>query len=350
MMLCLACFGLLSVQSAVAQACRASNSSLSGSYGFVASEAGTIAAATGTETTSTTASVYSKTQVGSLLGGIAAGNQFGLTGVLNFDGAGNIDASSSSLGGQVQPVGIYNVNSDCSISLSLTDPFGTSTTATRLAGVVVGRGSEIDLTSVANIQAQTMTGTSTSTASTLSTGPVSTGTGLTVKLVPVLYHNGCIAANINGVYGFVLNPIAVQAPTVSTGVAGTGTTASLPSSLIGYLDFDGAGNIVAVPSAQNYLSRSQTTYSNLGFTGTYTVNPDCSGAMTISSSSTATGTTTTSGTSTSAQALTINFVISPPTVTVEPGSTNTNGSSGGPDLNLSFANSNEAGWGYALPQ
>jgi hypothetical protein len=71
--------------------------------------------------------------------------------------------------------------------------------------------------------------------------------------------------------------------------------------------------------------------------------------MTIASSTAGTGTTTTSGTGAN-QAFAINFVVSPPTFIGEPGGTNPDAASGGPDLNLSFANSTEAGWGYALPQ
>jgi trimeric autotransporter adhesin len=350
-MLCLACFGLLSVQSARAQACRATNNSLNGLYGFTASEASKIAATTGTGTTSTgttgaSAIAYSKTELGGLLGGIAAGNQFGLTGVLNFDGAGHIMATSSPTGGPVLVVGNYNVNQDCTISMSLTDPFGTNTTATELAGVIVRRGAEIDLTSVSNVQSQTLSGTSTSSGSTSSTGSTATGSktsgsGLTIKLVQALYRNGCSVGNLSGLYGFILNPIATQAPAASIGTTGTGTTSttawSQPSSVIGYLDFDGAGNIVAVPAMVNYSS-SQTTFSTLDFTGTYTVNPDCSGTMTIGSSSA-------SSTSSASQALTIGFVISPST-----GSPSPDASSGSPDLSLSFANSDEAGWGYAVPQ
>ena len=126
--------------------------------------------------------------------------------------------------------------------------------------------------------------------------------------------------------------------------AGTGPVAAQPSSVIGYLNFDSAGHIIPQAAWAN-MSSAQTTYSTLAFTGTYTVNPDCSGAMTISNSSSlaATG-------ASSASAITIDFVISPPTITASAGSSNPNGFSGPPDLNLSFTNSNVAGWGYAFPQ
>ena len=68
---------------AQAQFCGLTNASLNGSYGYVASEAGAVVATTsGTGTTgataTTTPNTYSDTEIGKLLGGIAAGNQFPL--------------------------------------------------------------------------------------------------------------------------------------------------------------------------------------------------------------------------------------------------------------------------------
>ncbi len=328
--ICLGCIGLLPGQLALAQVCHATNARLNGPYGFVASEAGTAAAPpSASGTVSPVTSPYSNTELGNLLGGIATGSQFAVSGVLNFDGAGNIDATSA---GVDLIVGSYGVNSDCSISASLTDIFGTTTTATQFAGVILGNGSEIDLTSVSNLQSPSVSGSTTTAATT-------PGSGLTIKLVPVLTRNGCTVGNMYGLYGFVLNPIAIQASTTLAG-----TVAAQPSSVIGYLNFDSAGHIIPQAAWAN-MSSTQTTYSTLAFNGTYTVNLDCSGAMTISNSSSlaATG-------ASSASAITIDFVISPPTITASAGSSNPNGFSGPPDLNLSFTNSNVAGWGYAFPQ
>ena len=165
MAICLSSFSLVVSPLAQAQFCGVSNASLTGSYGYVASEAGTVTT-TGTTTTSTGASTYSSTNIGQLLGGIAAGNQFAFSGVLTFDGAGNVTASSSALTGTaVATVGTYNVNPDCTVSVSLTDAFGSNTTATKLAGVILGRGAEMDLTSQASLQPPTTTtgsGTTTS--------------------------------------------------------------------------------------------------------------------------------------------------------------------------------------------
>ena len=333
--ICLGCIGLLPGQIAVAQVCQATNARLNGLYGFVASQAGTVVVTTSAPgTLSPLTSPYSNTALGNMLGGIATGSQFSLSGILNFDGAGRIDATSA---GTDMLVGSYDVNSDCSISVSLEDAFGATTPAIQLAGVILGTGSEIDLTSVSNVQPPSASGLTTPISAT-------TGSGLTIKLVPVLYRNGCSVASLNGLYGFVLNPIAIQASTASAGATGTGAATAHPSTVIGYLNFDSAGHIVPQAAWAN-LSTSPTTYSTLAFTGTYTVNVDCSGVMTISNSPSLLATS-----ASSTSALTIDFVISPPTITASAGSANLNGFSGSPDLNLSFTNSEEAGWGYAIPQ
>jgi len=328
-MLCFSAFGLLAVQLAQAQVCLVSNSNLAGTYGFVASESGTIPATTGTTTSGATASGYSNTEVGNLLGEIAAGNQFGLSGILILDGAGHIDAAPSSTGGVTQIVGSYNVNFDCSVGVSLSDTFSApSGPAMQMVGVVLGRGSEIDLTTVSNLNAQTATPSTTATTS------LTAGEGFSMKLVPVLYRNGCSVGAIGGLYGFVLNPDQIQ----------QASTTIQPATVMGYLFFDGAGNIIAQPNYSNTPSTGNT-YVALAFTGTYTINADCTGTMSISSSWAGTSTTTTTSTTIASQTLTIDFVVSPSTFS---GQANT--TSAGPVLNLSFSDSNESGWGYAVSQ
>ena len=135
-----------------AQVCQVGNFNITGPYGFVASQptsinnptsstggatTGTSTGTSGTGTSgtgSTTTTGYSSTAIGGLLGGIGAGNQFNLAGVLYFDGAGNITASSSTSGTAIVSVGTYNVNPDCSITVTLMDAFGTNTTRMTLVG------------------------------------------------------------------------------------------------------------------------------------------------------------------------------------------------------------------------
>ena len=424
-MLCFSACSLLLTRSAPAQVCGASNASLIGPYGYVANQTGPESTTSSTGTTGTTGtsgtsgttgttttgmSAYSNTDIGQLLGGIAGGNQFALSGILVFDGAGNIEATSSSTtaGAAITRTGTYNVNPDCSISVSLTDAFNTSTTsngsttspaAMQLAGVILGRGEEIDLTSATTLESETRTSTTSSGSTTGTTSTSTSGTpsgssssGLVIRLVKVLYQNGCSAANLRGLYGFVLNPISAAPQTSTTGTTGTTTgtgstgttptTSTAPTTVIGYVDFDGNGNIIAM-STNNQLSSPtapitgasipttappQPTFSALDFTGTYTVNSDCSGTMTISNSanaatnstgSTTTSTTTNTGTTTTgttatgsspSQSITVDFVITPATMSAQGTAATAYNAAGAPGLTLSFSDSTESGWGYALPQ
>ncbi len=321
-----------------AQYCTLTNASVKGAYGYVASEAGavvTTTSTTGATGTGATTSTYSNTGIGQLLNGISAGNQFALGGVWVFDGVGSINATSTP-GGAETVIGTYNVNSDCSITVSVEDVFGTTTAATQLAGVVLGGGSEIDLTSASSLKSTTTSSTSTTTTTT-------SGSGLAIKLVRVLYQYGCSDSNLSGLYGFVLNPTAIQTQTTTTTTGNTGsttTTSSVPSVMIGYLDFDGAGHITTLASTS---TSSSSTFTSLQYTGTYTVNVDCSGTMTISPTSTSStsGTTGTTTGTTSTGSLTVNFVITPPA---------TPSGNESPGLDLSFSNAAESGSGYALVQ
>jgi hypothetical protein len=432
------CIGIVFSSVASAQVCQASNSTLNGTYGFVANElsldnttgtgttttgAGgttgtTTGSTTGTTTTGTTttgsgtsSSGFSTTTLGELLGGIASNNQLSLAGRLVFDGAGNVSAAPTSASGAAVQVGTYNVNSNCTITVTLKDAFGTNTTSTTLVGIVLGGGSEIDLinttnqsTTPGNTGGTSTGGTSTGGTSTGATSTTSTtqfGSQLAIKLVRILLPYGCSASNLTGLYGFVLTGVSQTASTTtgtgtttstgtgtttSTGTTtGTGTTTLLmgpfhPFTLIGELVFDGQGNIIASqPATAGGSSTSigsgtstsgtgttpsttqtpvQMALASLQFTGTYTLNSDCSGTLTISNSSatgttTGTGTTTTTGTGTTttgmAESFTANFVLTQPDVTVTNG-TNLNNYRLAPAIEFTSTGANEIATGYALPE
>jgi hypothetical protein len=204
------------------------------------------------------------------------------------------------------------------------DPFGTNTSVTQLAGVVLGRGAEIDLVSPSALQAPSGP-----------VAPASTGSGLAIKLVRALYQSGCSVSNLTGLYAFVVNPTAITLPVVTaTGTAPA--TAPLPKSIMGYLDFDGAGNLVALPLTGMSNSSSsgsvQSTFATLAFTGSYAVNLDCSGTMMITDSPSVPTT----------QPVTINFVITPAIAASAVPQT--------PGLSLSYFTGNTAGSGYAVAQ
>jgi hypothetical protein len=330
------CFGSL----ASAQMCQINNSNIFGSYVYVANQPTVISTTgsgtTGTGGTGTSNTGFSTTTLGMLLSGIASGNQFADSGTIYFDGAGNIDAAPSP-GGTLMAVGTYTINADCSISVSLTDAFGTVTTPVKLVGVILGGGAEIDLTSALNSTGTSGTGTTSGTTVQFGSGPV-------IKLTKVGNRTGCSTGNLQGLYGFVLNTMPVQNSTSGTGTGtgtGTTTTTNLPSTQIGYITFNGAGGITANPAipATTTTVTPTSLQPELQFTGTYTVNSDCSGTMTIASGPTS----TTSGTSTT-RSFTINFF------EVSAGGTPFNPLPQLSGLALSVSNSNTVGWGYASQQ
>ena len=446
------CLGVLGSCWASAQVCAVTNANINGPYGFVATQPGPVpATSTGTSTsgsTGTTGSTgstgttgtsgstgsagttgatgttsgtgtsgstgtsstgtYSNTSLGQLLSGISGGTQLALSGILTFDGAGNVLASSTP-GGNVLQVGTFNVNPDCTITLNLVDAFGSSNASTALGGVVLGRGAEMDLTVTTSSGPNTgsgntgsgntgsgsgSTGSGTSSPGTSGSGSGSPGTTsaqstsqLALKLTRVLNRNGCTDATLNGPYGFVLNAVGVQTPATSTGTGtGTGTgmtgntggsspsTAAAQPTILGEVAFDGAGNIVMpasapIPSSTPFSASGTssssaalpTSLTSLEYTGTYSVNADCSGTMTISSSSAAltpgssgssgTGTTTSgSGGSSTAESLTVSFVIAAAATSGAPGVASVNQFVQSPELTLTFSDPSQTGWGYAIAQ
>jgi hypothetical protein len=295
-------FGLLELLGAVpvmllcpalnAQTC-SGNSAVGGAYAFVASRStfasvpatppGTSASAnmaSGSVTSSPTTPVVSSTSIGQLLGDLSGSSPFAVVGRVVADGSGNLFAGQNSTSVLTQ-VGTYAVNSDCTISLTLTDVFvgipatppgttgagagntgGGSGGATsgngnssatpvtvKLDGVVLDRGAEIDL-----IQS----GTSDS--------------GAVIQMRRALQFGGCTDASLSGAFGLVS-----QANLTSGASGGGGSTGSslTPISMIGRLVSDGAGTFIA--DSQAKLSPLQP----LQFTGTYTVNADCTGTAQI---------------------------------------------------------------------
>lgn len=291
-----------------APACQFTNSNLLGTYvGSAMLENGvaatTTTGGTGGTTTTTTGNGFSNTAIGGLLSQVSTGTQFAGTGTVVFDGAGNITATPSATNTATSAVGTYNVNPDCTVTITLNDAFATSSTVSSMKftfiGVVLGGGSEIDLTTAP-------AATSTSTGGTTTGGTAVSfkfGSGPVIKLTRISGRTFCTTGNIRGLFGFVLNTFTNPSSTISTG--GTTVTSLTPATTIGYIVFDGAGNITSTNPNPVAVPVGTTPAPNNGvqplldFTGTYTVNPDCSGTITISNTGTA---------STSASSLTLNFV------------------------------------------
>ena len=98
---------------------------------------------------------YSNTPLGRLLDGPNNTGPSSSAGTLAFDGMGGITAKSSAQGGTTMSVGSYVVNSDCTMTVQLSDAFGTNPTVTNLQGVILSNGGEIDLGVVQDTSAAT---------------------------------------------------------------------------------------------------------------------------------------------------------------------------------------------------
>ena len=233
-----------------AQTCQ---SAVNGAYAYSTIGNGTPGA------TLPTGAAFSNTGVGQLISGVTNSVPFASAGTLNFDGSGTIRASSPSSSASTTAVGTYVLNSDCTISVTLTDAFGTNQTVAALQGAVLGSGSEIDLGVLQNS----------------STGSSSTSLGvyqsnLLIKLVRPL-ATYCTVSNLSGPY------VLIATGARTTTVAGTGTIPTqtvAPFFSFSRVQFDGNGSIVAPPGPISPMGFLQ-------FGGSYTIRTDCTGTITL---------------------------------------------------------------------
>jgi hypothetical protein len=303
-----------------AQNCRAS---VGGSYSFssfgngaAGSLMNTSNTGTGTGNPTTTTPTYSETEVGRLLSGVAGNKPFAASGTLNLDN-GVITANSASLGLMNQQVGTYTVNSDCTITVMLTDAFGTGTSAstrTTLQGVILRNGGEIVLGTFRNAPTTTTdtSGTPTTTTPVMSTSGQLIQSNILVTLTRTL-SSTCNAASLNGAYGLVIS---------GTGLSNVNTTDTdttndvaqvMPFFVVATVQFDGSGGVT---SSSNLPS---SPLSFLRYSGSYTVSSNCTGTMTLrgvapasTTTGTGTGTGTTTTPATTTAAMTFNFVLVKP--------------------------------------
>jgi hypothetical protein len=244
-----------------------------GSFGWVAVRSvafvppGTTGTTTTTPVTTTTTTTPagpitgSATPIGNLLAGALNPNPFATVGRLYLDGNGGLFTSSSP-GVPVTQSGSYTVNADCTVGASLIDAFtpvsggavGLTAPAQPTAtfeGVMVQDGDEIDLTETGSV----------------------TGTAITLRKTT----QTCSTADIISAYG--ISAAGIVAGTSSTVVTNTGSnttsTASAPFSIVGRTVADGNGNFYEDSIGLTSLLTKRE------ITGTYTVNTDCTGAMTL---------------------------------------------------------------------
>jgi hypothetical protein len=330
-----------------AQTCQIVGVSVGGFYSYSAignGLPGSLLAGTGTSATGTSGSTtgssgsttatasgptYSNTELGKLLAGIAGTSPFASSGLFFLDGSGNVFASASPQGLLTTLVGSYVLNSDCTITVMLTDAFGTSNAAaTSLQGIVLNNGAEIDFGVVRNVASG---GTSTGTSSGASGLYESS---VLIKLVRPLAAT-CASSELFGPYALIGTGMMVA----STSSAQT----EAPFFLFSLVQFDGNGNVISPSGTPSTLG------GNLRFTGTYTVNADCTGTMTLSNApGTITGATGSSS-ATSSSTLSLSFIVTPPTVPYNSAST-TAVRSTGPEIEFSQSSGSATLFGYGIAQ
>jgi hypothetical protein len=244
---------MLMLPSLQAQTC-SGNGDVVGAYGFAASRlfAAVPATAPGTAGPPNTNPAVSTTDFGHFLAGVSSEAPFGTVGRLLADGAGGLFANASATSASPVQVGTYTVNNDCTMSVTFTDAFAampatapgspatpvTPVTAT-FQGVVQNHGHDIEL---------------------VQTG--SSATGAVVEMRHTLLFNGCTNATLTGAFGVIS-----QASMAGTSATATPTAVPLFGRLVsngnGMFGVDALGQKSSLPGLQ--------------LTGTYIVNPDCTG-------------------------------------------------------------------------
>jgi len=200
---------------------------------------------------------------------LAGKSVFSANGRVFADGAGNLYTSSTPTALIVNTlVGNYTVNTDCTLSMSLGNPFSATggTIGTTLTTLVTLEGIITDGGGAGHIEA-------------VVTGP--DAAGAQVSFVRTSQFNACNNATITGQHGVVGSGFVVAGTNTGTGTgAGTGVASAFtpgaagalgtPFTLVGRFFSDGLGNFIADPPS--VISPIKRT-----LTGTYAVNVDCTG-------------------------------------------------------------------------
>ena len=307
---------IILVPNAHSQSC-SGNSEINGAYALLGTRSVFVSVPVnppGTNGSTTTGSatgtpVVSSTPIGSLVGGVIGAAPFAVVGRVAADGAGNLFAAPNASSTPMR-VGTYNVNPDCTITVTLNDVFvGISLTPPGTSGASSGNsmGSGNGTGTGAGNGTGTGTGNGmspgTTSATTGSSTPASvqleglilgqgaqidlvdagtSSTGASVSLQRVYEFGGCTDATLTGAFGLVAQIASTGSTSTGTGSATGGTTGngSLTSSpFVGRLNADGAGMFTTDALA------AQSPLTALQLTGTYTVNADCSGTAQISNNS-----------------------------------------------------------------
>jgi hypothetical protein len=282
------------------------NGDVVGSYGFVGSRAGYfLLGATAPGTTNagplipvpvaspgTTGAIIpvpvtppgttgSNTQIGALVTGLNNRNVFTATGRVFADGMGNLYASSSPGSLTTNTLtGTYTVNTDCSITMTIGDPFVTP--GTTIGGIVSATPPVF-----VGVNSLTLEGAIVDSGNLSEIDVVPTGNntaGAVVTFTKTAQFGACSNASLSGNYGIVGSGMfsssagtgvttgGTVVATTTTGAFTSGATSPLgtPFGLLGRFVADGGGNLVTD-------SAGTASTVKRSITGTYLVNADCTG-------------------------------------------------------------------------
>lgn len=160
------------------------------------------------------------------------------------DGAGNMSRTgTANLGGTVSPnpaTGTYSVSSDCTLTIAFSR---TPQAVTHVAGVLVDGGKKIYVVIA-------------------EPNPVNSATWEQLA-------SSCSNASVNGSYGYSISGGLLVGPD------GTPLASPMPFSAVGMAVTDGAGNI-----SGSETDNAGGNVTNFTWSGTYSVNADCSGTET----------------------------------------------------------------------
>ncbi|MEZ5401653.1 MAG: hypothetical protein R2729_18410 [Bryobacteraceae bacterium] len=193
-----------------------------------------------------------------------------IIGRLVADGSGALLAAASGSNAALAPAGIYSVSPDCSVTISFDGPpaevppgtpGGPAAVRTAFRGFLWNRGEEAVL---------------------LQTGLARTGeeplVASQLKLERPFRFTGCSASSLSGLYGLTASGIARPAESTDSGDGnGNGNGGSTPGATLSPQPFSIAAQVLA---DGNGAFIAPVDDSSL-WTGSYSVNSDCTGTATI---------------------------------------------------------------------
>jgi len=192
------------------------------------------------------------TSAGRFFRGISGSNAFSSAGVMVADGAGRLFSGPPTEGrSNLVPIGTYTVNADCTLTMELRNVAGAGGD---LIGAILGDGSEVQLlqTSVVGMMPPGTNGTG--------TPAVIPGARVTLRR---LSSNICTAASLQSAY-FLFGSGYTSSATDGENASVTAT----PFDMFGRFFANGSGT---------FVSDTGRLSEELEISGTYTVNPDCTG-------------------------------------------------------------------------